>query len=76
MLALELENRGEFTEVYFSVVSHPDNCFLEKTMKEYRRLTNNSPKFYAFKSNTLVDKAVAYLPDWSSWYKKGYLGID
>ena len=76
MLALELENRGEFTEVYFSVVSHPDNCFLEKTMKEYRRLTNNSPKFYAFKSNTLVDKAVAYLPDWSSWYKKVYLGID
>ena len=76
MLAFELENRGVFAEVYFSVVYHPENCFLDKTMKEYHHLTKNSPKFYAFKSNVLVDKAVAYLPDWSSWYKKVYLGID
>lgn len=76
LLAFALENRGEFAEVYFSVVSHPENCFLDKTMNEYRRLTNNSPKFYAFKSNELVDKAAAYLPDWSSWYKKVYFGIN
>ncbi len=76
MLALELENRGVFAEVYFSVVSHPENCFLDKTMNEYRQLTNNSPKFYDFKSDALVDVAVDYLPDWSSWYKKVYLGID
>ena len=76
MLALELENRGVFEEVYFSVVSHPDNSFLDKTMNEYRQLTNNSPKFYDFKSNALVDVAVDYLPDWSNWYKKVYLGID
>ena len=76
MLALELEKRGVFKEVYFSVVSHPDNCFLDKTMNEFRELTNHSPKFYYFKSNSLVDKAVAYLPDWSNWYKKVYLDID
>ena len=76
MLALELENRGAFEYVYFSVVSHPDNSFLDKTMNEYRALTNNSPKFYDFKSNALVDVAVDYLPDWSSWYKKVYFGID
>lgn len=76
MLALELENRGEYEEVYFSVVSHPDNSFLDKTMNEYRQLTNNSPKFYDFKSNALVDVAVDYLPDWSNWYKKVYLGIE
>lgn len=75
MLAMELENRGIFAEVYFSVVSHPDNCFLDKTMNEYRQLIKSSPKFYEFKSDKLVDKAVAYLPDWSSWYKKVYLGI-
>jgi hypothetical protein len=45
-------------------------------MNEYRQLTNNSPKFYDFKSNALVDVAVDYLPDWSNWYKKVYLGID
>ena len=76
MLPLELENRGVFEEVYFSVVSHPDNSFLDKTMNEYRALINNSPKFYNFKSNALVDVAVDYLPDWSNWYKKVYLGID
>ena len=76
MLALELENRGVFEDVYFSVVSHPDNTFLDKTMNEYRALTNNSPKFYDFKSNALVDVAVDYLPDWSNWYKKVYLGIE
>ena len=71
-----LENRGVFEDVYFSVVSHPDNSFLDKTMNEYRALTNNSPKFYDFKSNALVDVAVDYLPDWSNWYKKVYLGIE
>ena len=76
MLALELENRGVFEDVYFSVVSHPDNSFLDKTMNEYRALINNSPKFYNFKSNALVDVAVDYLPDWSNWYKKVYLGIE
>lgn len=76
LMAFELENRGVFDEVYFSVVSHPENCFLDKTMNEYQQLTRNSPKFSNFKSNTLVDKAVTYLPDWSSWYKKVYFGID
>lgn len=76
MLALELENREVFAEVYFSVVSHPENCFLDQTMNEYRQLTQNSPKFSDFKSDALVDVAVDYLPDWSSWYKKVYLGID
>ena len=76
LLALELEFRGVFVEVYFSVVSHPENSFLDQTMSEYRKLIKNSPKFNDFKSNVLVDKAVAYLPDWSNWYKKVYLGID
>ena len=76
LLALELENRGVFEEVYFSVVSHPENTFLDKTMNEYRELTNHSVKFYDFKSDVLVDVAVDYLPDWSNWYKKVYLGID
>ncbi len=76
LLALELENRGLFEEVYFSVVSHPENSFLYKTMNEYRKLTNNSVKFNDFKSNVLVDIAIDYLPDWSNWYKKVYLGND
>ncbi len=76
MLALELENRKVFEEVYFSVVTHPENSFLDKTMNEYRELTNNSPKFYDFKSNALVEASVEYLPDWANWYKKVYLEIE
>lgn len=76
LLALELENRGVFEDVYFSVISHPENSFLDKTMNEYRALTNNSPKFYDFKSNALVNVAEDYLPDWANWYKKVYLGIE
>lgn len=76
LLALELENRGVFEAVYFSVISHPENTFLDKTMNDYRALTNNSPKFYDFKSNALVDTAVDYLPDWSNWYKNVYFGIE
>lgn len=76
LMALELENRGVFEEVFFSVVSHPENSFLDKTMNEYRELINNSPKFYDFKSNALVDVAVDYLPDWSGWYRKVYFGIE
>ena len=75
LMALELENRGIFKEVYFSVVSHPENSFLDKTINEYRELIKYSPKFYAFKSDTLVNGAINYLPDWSNWYKKVYLGI-
>lgn len=76
LLALELENRGVFEAVYFSVVSHPENTFLDKTMNDYRALTYNSPKFYDFKSNALVDMAVDYLPDWSKWYQNVYFGIE
>ena len=75
LMALELENRGMFEEVYFSVVTHPDNSFLDKTMNEYRKLINNSPKFFDFKSSALVNVAVKYLPDWSKWYKRVY-GIE
>ncbi len=76
LLALELENRCVFEEAYFSVVYHPENSFLDKTINEFRELTNHSSKFYSFKSNELVDVAVGYLPDWSSWYKKVYFGIE
>ena len=75
LMALELENRGMFEEVYFSVVTHPENSFLDKTMNEYRELINNYPKFFNFKSSALVNVAAGYLPDWSKWYKRVY-GIE
>ena len=71
-MALELENKGMFEDVYFSVVTHPENSFLDKTMNEYRKLINYSPKFFDFKSSALLKEAVEYLPDWSKWYRRVY----
>lgn len=72
MLALELERRGIYKEVYFSVVTHPENSFLDKTMNEYKKLICNNPKFSDFKSKSLVDAASSYLPEWAMWYKSVY----
>ena len=76
MLALKLEDNVTYDKVYFSVVTHPENNFLDKSMEEYRKLTNNTPKFFTFKSNSLVNAAEKYLPDWTKWYKKVYYGIE
>ena len=76
MLALELEKRAVFADVFFSVVTHPENTFLDKTMNKYRELTKNSHKFFDFKSDSLVNAAVKYLPAWTSWYKKVYYGME
>ena len=44
-----------------------------KTMEEYRQLINNSNKFSDFKSKSLVDAAIEFLPDWTDWYKRVYM---
>ena len=87
MLALELEENKRFEEVYFSVVTHPENTFLDKRMNQYRDLIKHSPKFFAFKSTALVDAAADYkstvledkaandLHEWAKWYRRVYLGI-
>ena len=76
MLALELEDKKLFEEVYFSVVSHPENTFLDKSMNQYRDLINHSPKFFDFKSTDLVNAAAKHLPEWAKWYRRVYLGIE
>lgn len=73
MLALELERRGVYKEVFFSVVTHPGNTFLDKTMEEYGELVRHSPKFFSFKSTDIVNNASSYLPDWAGWYQEVYL---
>lgn len=76
MMALELEHCAAFADVFFSVVTHPENTFLDNTMNEFRELTKNSHKFFDFKSDSLVNAAVKYLPDWTNWYKKVYYGME
>ena len=77
LLAMVLEktpNDYGYRQVCFSVVRHPENPSLDKTIESYRKLTNHSPKFTAFTSMDLIRAAqdVADLKDWISWYKKVY----
>lgn len=72
-LALEKDNNNQYEHVYFSVVKHPGNQSLDKTINEYKSLINNNPKFISFDSKRVVD-AVKSINDyelnkWADWYK-------
>lgn len=76
LLGLALENGPDFKQVYFSVVHHPGNTDLDKSIDEYRQLTNNNPKFSAFTSKTVIDAASQIndtdIKNWIEWYKDLY----
>lgn len=78
MLALALENQvpNKYKKVYFSVVHHPANHFLDKSMNEYKQLVNNSPKFSSFTTEKIINAASIdkSLTNWTAWYKEVYYG--
>lgn len=74
-LALE-DSKAPYKHVYFSVVRHPENIALEKTLNEYKKLINNNPKFSCFTSEDFV-KIVKNIDDanldkWLTWYCELY----
>ena len=76
LLGFALEKAGLFKEVYFSVVKHPENKALEKSIEQYKDLINHQNKFSVFDSKSAID-IVAKLQDsdlnaWVSWYKELY----
>ena len=77
LLAMALEKEGTYKKVYFSVVHHPENLFLDKSMAEYAMLTDYSPKFNSFTSDKLIEAASidGSLKEWVAWYREVYYGI-
>jgi len=77
LMGLALENEKKYTNVYFSVVKHKDNDSLDKTIKEYKNLINDNPKFSVFTSNELIALASklddSSLKDWIEWYNELYI---
>ncbi|MBO7495638.1 MAG: hypothetical protein J6T98_03720 [Salinivirgaceae bacterium] len=73
-LALEKQEPNVYKHVCFSVVKHPDNHSLDKSIEEYKKLTKNSPKFSTFTSLDLISAAQkqSELKGWIDWYKKVY----
>lgn len=74
--AVEDDRSNDFKEVFFSVVHHPDNHSLDKTIGEYKTLIDNSSKFSSFTSKDVIDKATMMddevIGDWVDWYKELY----
>lgn len=76
LLAMSLEKQipNVYKHVCFSVVKHPDNPSLDKSIEDYKRLTNDSPKFSVFTSLDLIRAAEKdpELKEWIAWYKDIY----
>jgi hypothetical protein len=77
MLGFAIKKRGQFKNVHFSVVHHPDNHDLENTIGRYKDLLNDD---YLFESYTLRDFITASstikdkdFNNWLSWYRELYL---
>lgn len=76
LLGFALENKGLYKDVFFSVVHHPENNYLENSMKEYMNLIDNNPKFTSFTSKDVINEAINMrnieVDDWIKWYKELY----
>lgn len=76
LLALSLEKQGIYKHVYFSVVKHPQNNYLDTTLKNYQDLIQNNPKFSIFNSNDFIKAAKSVnsleLDIWIDWYRTLY----
>jgi len=77
LLALSLEDRDQpYKHVCFSVVKHPGNSYLDKTITEYKDLTANNAKFSVFTSSVVIDAAIGLhdseLDKWIAWYRELY----
>ncbi len=81
-ISVEKDDRIPFKHVYFSVVRHPDNIYLNRTIDRFRKLIDNIPMFSVFTSKDVlkaVDKAQnkgdnrdAVLDEWKAWYEDFY----
>ena len=75
-MAVEEDANNDFKNVCFSVVHHPDNPSLKKTIDEYKTLIDNNPKFSTFTSKDVIDKASTVedreIEEWIGWYRGLY----
>ncbi len=80
LLALGIETSQNsnypFTKVYFSVVYHPSNKYLEPSLIEFKKLVNHTGRFSYFPSDKLIATAEKIhdpsSDKWLHWYKELY----
>ena len=78
-LSIESDHRLPYKHVYFSVVRHPDNIHLTKTINNYKSLVDYNDKFSEHTSMEFIDAAQSLndstLKKWINWYKELYINI-
>ena len=79
LLALVIEDSKDwpYQNVYFSVVYHPKNHYLDWSMTEFKKLVGNTGRFFWFTSDKIIDAVNnvnnSFLEEWQQWYKELYL---
>ena len=75
-LSVEQDERQPFQNVTFSVVKHPRNTALDKSLQEYQNLIANNPNFSFFTSADVINAASTLddpeLNNWIEWYQDLY----
>ena len=76
LLGFALEQAGLFKEVYFTVVKHPENKALDKSIEQYKDLIKHNNRFSVFDSKEVIDSAIklndSELNGWINWYRGLY----
>ena len=77
LLALGLEQKRKYKNVFFSVVRHPGNLFLDGVLKEYQMLISNEIRF-SWTNSAEIIRASRTLNDaslnaWAKWYCDLYM---
>ncbi|MBC8503265.1 MAG: hypothetical protein H8D34_00275 [Chloroflexi bacterium] len=75
-LGIEGDERQPYQHVTFSVVKHPANTALDRSLDAYKDLIAHNPKFSVFTSQDVINAATRYadadLEPWIRWYKGLY----
>ncbi|MBC8507755.1 MAG: hypothetical protein H8D34_23050 [Chloroflexi bacterium] len=75
-LGIEGDERQPYQHVTFSVVKHPGNTALDRSLDAYKDLIAHNPKFSVFTSQDVINAATRYadadLEPWIGWYKELY----
>ncbi len=77
MLAYAVQEKGHYKNVHFSVVHHPDNHDLDKTMTQYSQMLKFKDVFSTYTLRDFITAAETIndnsLNGWIIWYKDLYL---
>ena len=78
-LAVVSDSETHFQHMHLSVLKHPQNTALDKTINQYKAMISDKSYFSVFDSSKLIAQARATedteLIKWADWYQDLYLDL-